>query len=65
MLVGAKRAVTPLGSPVTENAIADLNPFTAAVENVMGIESPRFTLALVALGVSLKLGAASTVSLSG
>jgi hypothetical protein len=55
LLVGAKLAVTPAGSPVIDNATAELNPFTPAVVNVMGVEPPGSTLALVALGVNVKL----------
>ena len=63
MLVGAKLAVTPFGSPPTDKAIAALNPFTPAVDKVKGIEPPGDKLAPVALGVSVKL-AANTVRLS-
>jgi hypothetical protein len=31
MLVGAKLAVTPLGSPLTDNSTAELNPYNPAV----------------------------------
>jgi hypothetical protein len=56
MLEGAKLAVTPCGSPLTDNATAELNPFSTAVVKAIGIELPGATLALVALGVSVKLG---------
>jgi len=62
MLVGAKLAVTPVGSPLIDKATTALNPFTRVVVNVMGIEPPGATLALVALGVNVKLGV-STVRL--
>jgi hypothetical protein len=55
ILVGAKLAVTPAGTPVIDNATAKLNPFTPAVVNVMGVEPPGATLALAALGVNVKL----------
>ena len=57
MLLGAKLAVMPVGSPTTDIATAELNPFSRAVVNVMGIEPPGATLALVALGIKVKLGA--------
>jgi hypothetical protein len=56
MLVGAKLAVTPVGSPLTDKAIADWNPFPAVVVTVTGVEPPCPTLALEALVVSVKLG---------
>ncbi len=64
MLVGAKLAVTPFGSPLTDNVTADLNPFTTAVDSVIAAEPPGATLAFVALGVSVKVDA-TTVSVSG
>lgn len=59
MLVGAKLAVTPCGSPLMDNATAELNPFNPAVVRVIGVELPGATLALVALAVSVKLGVAT------
>jgi hypothetical protein len=56
MLVGAKLAVTPLGAPLTDSVITELNPFAKAVVKVMGVEPPGATLALVTLGVKVKLG---------
>lgn len=58
MLVGAKLAVTPAGSPLTESAIADLNPFTPAVVTVMGMGNapPRATVTVAPPSVSVKLG---------
>lgn len=64
MLVGAKVAVTPLGSPLMEKATAELKPFTRAVVKLMEADPPGATLALVALSVSVKLGA-GTVMLNG
>jgi hypothetical protein len=64
MLAGEKVAVTPFGSPLTDSAIAALNPFTAAVETVIELNPPAVPVALVALGVSVKLGA-STVNAIG
>ena len=55
MLVGAKVAVTRAGTPVTDRATAELKPFTRAVVNVMGIDLPGATLALVALNESVKV----------
>lgn len=63
MLVGAKVAVIPLGTPVIENATAELNPFTSPVVRVRCVEAPWATAMLVALGVSVKLGV-KTVRLS-
>ena len=56
MLVGAKPAVTPIGSPLIDKATADLNPFANVVVRVMWVEPPRATLALKALGVRVKAG---------
>jgi hypothetical protein len=47
ILVGAKVAVTPVGSPLMDNVTAALNPFTRAVVNVMGIDPPGATLAWI------------------
>ena len=55
MLVGAKVAVTPLGSPVTDSAMAEVNPVPATVVRVMGIDPPRAKLRLEALSDSVKL----------
>ena len=60
MLVGAKVAVTPAGTPVTDRATAELNPFTRAVVKVMGIDPPGVRLALVALDDSVKLAGGRT-----
>lgn len=59
MLVGAKLAVTPGGSPATDKATAELNPVPPVVVSVIGMDPPGATLALVAPGVSVKLGAAA------
>jgi len=56
MLVGRKLAVTPLGTPLTDIEMADLNPALAAVVKVIGIEPPGATLAVVAVGVRVKPG---------
>lgn len=61
MLVGEKPAVTPAGSPLIDNATAELNPFTRAVVRVIGTEAPGATLALVALGARVKLEGATMV----
>jgi hypothetical protein len=63
MLAGAKLAVTPFGSPLIESVTADLNPFCAAVVRVIAVELSVAMVALVALGVNVKLGAV-TVSVS-
>lgn len=63
MFVGAKLAVTPLGSPLTESVTAAVNPLTVAVVTVMGVDPPRATITFVPPAVSVKLGAI-TVRLS-
>lgn len=65
MPVGVKLAVTPPGSPLIDNATAEVNPLTRAVVRVIGVEPPGATLALVALGVSVKLAGGKTVRLNG
>lgn len=65
MLAGAKFVVTPLGAPFTDNANADWNPFSTTVDSLIDIEPPRVTVALVALGVRVKLGGSKTVRLTG
>ena len=65
MLAGSKFAVTPFGSPLTDNATCDWNPFSAAVDTTIDVAPPRATVALVALGVSVKLGGGTTVKLTG
>lgn len=57
MLGGAKLDVTPAGGPLTDKATADWNPFSAAVDITTAVEAPGTTVALVALGVSVKAGA--------
>jgi len=64
MLVGAKRAVTPESIPLADRATAELKPFVVAAVSVIDVEPPRATLALVALGVSVKLGT-TTVTVNG
>jgi hypothetical protein len=54
MLVGERLAVTPWGAPVTDNAMAELNPLTTTVETVICIIPPGATFTLVALGVSVR-----------
>ena len=39
-LEGANVAVTPVGAPLTDSAIAELNPFTRAVVKVICVEPP-------------------------
>jgi hypothetical protein len=56
-------AVTPVGRPLTDRMIAELNPAPPAVVTVTGIDPPRATLALVALSVNAKV--ARTVKLRG
>jgi hypothetical protein len=55
MLVGENFAVTPAGTPLIDRATAALNPLTLAVVNVMGIDPPGATLALVALDESVNV----------
>jgi hypothetical protein len=64
MPAGAKLALTPPGSPLADKLTADLNPLSAAVAIVMVVELPALTVALVAPGVRLKLGA-TTVNATG
>jgi hypothetical protein len=54
MLVGEKLAVTPLGTPLIDNATAELNPVPPAAVTVIGTDPPRATLALVTLNDSVK-----------
>jgi hypothetical protein len=65
MLVGEKLADTPAGTPLMEKATTVLNPFTRAVVKVMEVEAPAVTLALLALGVRVKLGGCEIVRLRG
>ena len=60
MVAGENEAVTPFGNPDADNAIADLNPFTAAVATVNLVSVPAVTVALAALGVRLNVGTATT-----
>lgn len=64
MLAGAKAAVTPLGKPVTEMAIAELKALRPEVERVIEVDAPAATLALEALADNEKLGAGATVRLN-
>lgn len=50
MVVGAKLAEAPLGSPLTDSVTAELNPFNLATDSVNAVELPTFTLAPVGLG---------------
>ncbi len=63
MLAGAKLAVTPFGNPLTDSVIAEVNPLTATVVTVIGIDPPRATITFVPPSVRLKLGT-MTVRLS-
>jgi hypothetical protein len=62
MLVGAKFAVTPLGRPDTDRAMAELNPFPTVVVKVICAELPVATLAFEGLADNVKV--AKTVKLS-
>ena len=57
MLVGEKLPVTPAGSPLTDSATAELNPFKALTVRTNVVELPAFTLAPVGLGSMVKLTA--------
>jgi predicted cation transporter len=61
MLVGVKVAVTPAGTPLMYSATAELNPDAAVVVNVMGVDAPGATVALVALDARVKLAGDKTV----
>jgi len=65
MLAGVKGAVTPCGNPLTDNATADWNPYSAAVDSLTVVEPPGATSVLVALGVSVKVGGVKTARLIG
>ena len=62
MLVGARLAVTPAGAPLTDNAIAELNPVPFAVVNVIGTEPPGATLAALAPAVRVNVPATVTLT---
>ena len=64
MLAGIKLAVTSGGKPLTDSAIADLNPFTVAVVIFTVLEPPGATVTLAVFDASVKLGV-NTVRLSG
>jgi hypothetical protein len=55
MLEGVKLAVTPLGAPLTDSVIAEVNPVPPAVVIVIVPDPLRATLTLVALGVNVKV----------
>ena len=46
---------TPLGSPLIEKAMAELNPVPAAAVNLTETEAPRATLAVVRLDESVNV----------
>ena len=56
MLVGAKLAKTPLGAPLTEKVIAELNDVPFVVVKVIGMALPGATLTFVALGAKVNVG---------
>ena len=62
MLDGEKAAVTPLGNPVAENAMAELNPLATEVVKATVADAPRATLALAAPADRVKVGGGVTVS---
>jgi len=55
-VAGAKLAVIPFGNPLTDSAIAELNPLLAAVITLIGIDPPRATITFVPPRVRVKLG---------
>jgi hypothetical protein len=55
MLVGAKLAVTPLGSPLIEKAMTEVNPVPATAVNLTDADAPRATLAMARLDESVKV----------
>jgi hypothetical protein len=61
-LAGANVAVTPAGSPLADNAMAELNPLIVAVETVSVTGLPAATVALLALGINVKLGATTVTA---
>jgi hypothetical protein len=63
MVADEKLAVTPVGSPLTDNATAELNPFKLATVRTKDVELPTFTLAPMGFGISVKLWA-ETVTLN-
>lgn len=56
MVAGAKLEVVPLGTPLTDKAIAELKPFVPVVVMGIGAEPPGTMLNAVALRARLKLG---------
>jgi len=65
ILDGVKLAFVPDGSALAENTTCDWNPYNAAVDSLIETEPPAVTVPLVALRVSVKLGAGKTVKLTG
>ena len=63
ILVGEKVPGTPDGSPLTDKAMAELNPYAVVAVMVKGFELPAATVALAALADSVKLGAGETLRL--
>jgi GTP:adenosylcobinamide-phosphate guanylyltransferase len=55
MLVGEKAAVTPFGTPVIDNATAELNPLSFAMVTVVDPDPPDTTETLVGLAASVKV----------
>lgn len=47
MVAGERLAVTPLGAPLTERAIAEANRYSAVVDSVICVDFAATTLALV------------------
>ena len=56
ILAGARVALTPLGSPLTDNVIPGENPLPAVVVTVIETDPPLATLALAAFVARVKLG---------
>jgi hypothetical protein len=64
MLLGTNLAVTPLGRPLAESVMTDLNSFTAVVFSVTGVELPAVTVAAETFDVSVNVGTC-TVRVNG
>ena len=56
MLAGENIAVTPVGNPLIESVMTDLNPFTAAVVTLIGSDPPRATVTCAPESDSVKSG---------
>jgi len=55
IVAGAKLAETPVGAPLTDIVMVELKPVPLVVVKIIGIDPPGAMLALVAVGVSVKV----------